>query len=71
MGYRGYPGVMEHTTAEPSMTEILADMGVVVTDEGRARARVKLAESRRRLEASAPARRELLARLRAGTATSE
>lgn len=43
---RRYPEVMEHTTAQPTMTEVLADMGVVVTDEGRARARTKLQRAR-------------------------
>lgn len=52
------------------MTELLAGMGVVVTPEGRERARAKLAESRRKLAENAPARREFLARLRAGTATT-
>jgi hypothetical protein len=60
----------QDTSAQPTMTEVLASVGVIVTPEGRKRARVKLAESRRRVEENAPARREFLAQLRAGTATT-
>jgi hypothetical protein len=55
---------MEHTTAEPSMTELLAGMGVVVTPEGRQRARAKLDAAR---AAADPAKRAAL-RARLGLA---
>jgi hypothetical protein len=60
----------QETSATDSMADLLAGMGVVITPEGRERARAKLAESRRRLAENAPARREFLAKLRAGTATA-
>jgi hypothetical protein len=66
-----YPERMEQdTSASQSMAELLAALGVVVTPEGRAHARRRLAESRRRHAEDAPATAEFLARLRAGTATT-
>ena len=56
---RPYPDVMEQDTNQESMTELLAHAGIVVTDEGLARARRRLAEARARRD---PAKLEALRR---------
>jgi hypothetical protein len=50
---------MEQNASQESVTELLASAGIVVTDEGRARARRRLAESRARHD---PAKFEALRR---------
>lgn len=59
---RGYPEVMDQDTApQESMTELLNRLGVPVTEEGKARARRKLADAdaRRDLPARAAFREQL------------
>jgi hypothetical protein len=60
---------MEQGTSAPeSMADLLARLGVQVTPEGRARARGRLAESRRRHDEDPDAGAEFLARLRSNAA---
>jgi hypothetical protein len=54
-----YSEAMEQDASQESMTELLAHAGIVVTDEGRARARRRLAEANARRD---PAKLEALRR---------
>lgn len=56
----------QETSAQPSMADLLAGMGVQVTSEGRARAKKRLAESRLRNAEDAAETTSFLASLRAG-----
>jgi hypothetical protein len=58
----------QETSASESMTELLASVGVVVTPEGRARARRRLEESRVRHAENPTAGADFLATLRSRTA---
>jgi hypothetical protein len=56
----------QETSAQPSMADLLARVGVQVTPEGRARAKARLAESRRRNSEDADETASFLAGLRSG-----